>query len=483
MAEDRPTPEQETRRLYEEAESRVAKAAERVVSRESFGELLAMATENVVALTRMGFDAMDLVWSNLRLAGRRDITRLARQLGRTEDKLEQVLQEVERLREQRRALERQRRQARGRREGGGPGQAGVGLAAHPLAMNALERMARSPVAALEFANIVLTERDAQIAVTPKDVVWTHRTTTLYRYRSTKRTYAVPVLLVFALINRPDIFDLRPGNSFVEFLLDEGYDVFLLDWGVPDEADADLGLEHYVCDEIPSALREVRRASGQEEATLLGWCIGGTLVAAALRAGACHQRAQPRPAHHAHRHDRVALRDLGGARLLRRRSRRRGLRRGAGAERRLGQQAHEAGDQLLDDLPAAVAAGPRRRGAARRLPVDGQVGGGQPAVPGARLSRVDHLDVQGEPSGPRAHAPARAARRACRRCEQNLLVVTAGADHIAPREGTLPVLDQVASADVTHLDRPGGHIGLMAGSKARKEVWPHIAEWLASARTP
>ena len=100
MAEQRPTPEEEARRLYDEAEARVAKAAERVVSRESFGEVLAMATENVVALTRIGFDAMDLVWSNLRLAGRRDITRLAKQIGRTEDKLEQVLQEVEALREQ-----------------------------------------------------------------------------------------------------------------------------------------------------------------------------------------------------------------------------------------------------------------------------------------------------------------------------------------------------------------------------------------------
>jgi hypothetical protein len=100
MAEDRPTPEQEARRLYEDAEARVAKAAERVVSRESFGEVLAMATENVVALTRIGFEAMDLVWSNLRLAGRRDITRLARQIARTEDKLELVLQEVEALREQ-----------------------------------------------------------------------------------------------------------------------------------------------------------------------------------------------------------------------------------------------------------------------------------------------------------------------------------------------------------------------------------------------
>ena len=100
MAEQRPTPEEEARRLYDETEARVAKAAERAVSRESFGEVLAMATENVVALTRIGFDAMDLVWSNLRLAGRRDITRLAKQIGRTEDKLEQVLQEVEALREQ-----------------------------------------------------------------------------------------------------------------------------------------------------------------------------------------------------------------------------------------------------------------------------------------------------------------------------------------------------------------------------------------------
>src|ERR687886_1601689 len=95
-----PTPEQEVRRLYEEAESRVAKAAERVVSRDSFGELLAMMTENAVALTRIGNEAMDLVLRNLRIASRQDINRLTRALGRTEDKLEQVLQEVEALRDQ-----------------------------------------------------------------------------------------------------------------------------------------------------------------------------------------------------------------------------------------------------------------------------------------------------------------------------------------------------------------------------------------------
>src|SRR3954468_11125630 len=92
-----PTPDQEVRRLYEEAESRVAKAAERVVSRDSFGELLAMVTENVVAVTRIGNEAMDMVLRNLRVASRQDINRLTRALGRTEDKLEQVLQEVEEL--------------------------------------------------------------------------------------------------------------------------------------------------------------------------------------------------------------------------------------------------------------------------------------------------------------------------------------------------------------------------------------------------
>ena len=99
-------------------------------------------------------------------------------------------------------------------------------------MNPIARLTRAPFAALEFTNILLTQADAEVGTSPKDVVWTHRKTTLYRYRSENRRHAVPVLLVFALINRPDIFDLRPGNSFVEFLLNEGFDVFLIDWGYP-----------------------------------------------------------------------------------------------------------------------------------------------------------------------------------------------------------------------------------------------------------
>jgi hypothetical protein len=93
----KPNPAEEVRRLYEEAESGMAKAAEQVVSRDAFGELLGRVTENVLGVVKLGQDATDMVVRNLRVAGRRDVIDLARQLARTEDKLEQVLQEVEHL--------------------------------------------------------------------------------------------------------------------------------------------------------------------------------------------------------------------------------------------------------------------------------------------------------------------------------------------------------------------------------------------------
>jgi hypothetical protein len=88
------------RALYEQAESQTANAMEEMVAKPSFGQLLAWSAENVAALTRIGADLADLTLRNLRLAGRADITRLARQLHRTEDKLERVLQEVEALRDE-----------------------------------------------------------------------------------------------------------------------------------------------------------------------------------------------------------------------------------------------------------------------------------------------------------------------------------------------------------------------------------------------
>jgi len=95
-----PSPDEQVRALYEQTESLTARAFEELVSKPSFGLLLARSAENVAAIARIGSDFGDLVLRNLRLAGRGDITRLHQQLHRTEDKLERVLQEVEELRDE-----------------------------------------------------------------------------------------------------------------------------------------------------------------------------------------------------------------------------------------------------------------------------------------------------------------------------------------------------------------------------------------------
>jgi hypothetical protein len=94
------SPEDQVKALYEQAETRTAKALEQLVARPSFGELVALSTENLAAATRMANEFFDLVLRNLRLASRADIARLHRQLHRTEDKLERVLQELEELRDE-----------------------------------------------------------------------------------------------------------------------------------------------------------------------------------------------------------------------------------------------------------------------------------------------------------------------------------------------------------------------------------------------
>ena len=103
MAEDtngKLGPAEQVSRLYEDFEAQAARASEELVASSGFTALLVRAAENAAALTKLSGDAMDLVLRNLRVAGRRDIVNLARQLARTEDKLERVLQEIELLRDE-----------------------------------------------------------------------------------------------------------------------------------------------------------------------------------------------------------------------------------------------------------------------------------------------------------------------------------------------------------------------------------------------
>jgi len=121
---DQPDQQDRARQIMEDAEKQTASAMEQLVHSNAFGELLARSTENVMGLTKIGFDTFDLIVRNLRLAGRKDVVRLGQQLARTEDKLERVLQELERLRDEteaaRSAAERSgKRQSRSASNGSG----------------------------------------------------------------------------------------------------------------------------------------------------------------------------------------------------------------------------------------------------------------------------------------------------------------------------------------------------------------------------
>ena len=359
------------------------------------------------------------------------------------------------------------------------------------AVSVVRGAARLPLDVARTADILLTTDRAVIGASPRDVVWTHRKTTLYRYRNENVTHAVPVLLVFALINRPDIFDLRPGNSFVEFLLSQGFDVFLVDWGVPGEEDADLGVADYVDDELHWAVRETVRASGSPQVSLVGWCIGAALSAiytarnpdGAVKnlvlltmpldtTGSVYRQWVGRTSFDV---DRVAGAHTGvpGGMVDTANKLLKPVTNYVTTRRRLFEQVragtvNKVGYQAMAKW---VADNPRFGQAAfrdwiRLMYKENRLADGTMTLRGTPvdLSRI---------------------------ARQAVLVVTAAGDHIAPRAGTLPLLDMVTTDDLTHFDRPGGHIGLMAGSKAKTQIWPDLAGWLAdrsassdsSARTP
>src|SRR6476620_5586041 len=117
-----------------------------------------------------------------------------------------------------------------------------------------------------------------LGATPKEVVWTRGKAELWRYRNGPITHGPPVVIVHSLVSRSYILDLRPGNSLVEYMTAAGLDVFMLDWGVPDELDADNDLERYVDWYLPRALAAARRVSGHDEVTLAGYCLGGVIAA-------------------------------------------------------------------------------------------------------------------------------------------------------------------------------------------------------------
>ena len=135
-------------------------------------------------------------------------------------------------------------------------------------------------------HVLLQEIGVETGATPRKVVWSSNKTRLYRYRRPRERGGVgvgerrpvPALLVYGFVLKPYVLDLVPGNSLVEYLVGEGFDVYVLDFGISGAEDAALTLEDFVLDYMHGAVEKVVETSGAEGVSLFGPSQGGTLCA-------------------------------------------------------------------------------------------------------------------------------------------------------------------------------------------------------------
>jgi polyhydroxyalkanoate synthase len=137
-------------------------------------------------------------------------------------------------------------------------------------------------------------REVTVGCSAKRPVWSCGKTTLYQYLPIPTGAGVrpaaasarPLLICFALVNRPYVLDLQPDRSLVRRLLEAGLTVYLIDWGDPDEAECGTGLEDYIETQLGGSVRHILGSHGVAALDLLGVCQGGvlSLIYAALHGG-------------------------------------------------------------------------------------------------------------------------------------------------------------------------------------------------------
>jgi polyhydroxyalkanoate synthase len=138
----------------------------------------------------------------------------------------------------------------------------------------VERTIQRNIKGLDY----LFSGDPAMGLTPKDAIYKKGTLQLYHYRpQSQEVYRTPVLLVMSLVSRYYILDLTPGQSFIEFLVKQGYDVYLIDWGIPRPEDKGLRLEDYILDFMPDCIARISADSGEPDLSMIGYCMGGMLA--------------------------------------------------------------------------------------------------------------------------------------------------------------------------------------------------------------
>lgn len=320
-----------------------------------------------------------------------------------------------------------------------------------------------------------------LGASPKDVLIERGTMRLYHYHPRQDdVYRVPLLLVMATTNRGYIFDMVPGQSLVEYLLDAGFDVFMLDWAPPRADERVLTLESYVLDFLPQAVRRVQDETGEPDVSVIGYCFGGvlSLLWAALEGdGALANLVTfTTPV------------DFSRMEMFQ-----------AWADRRFFDV-----DRLVDTFGNCP-------GDYLYTAFD-MLRPGTRAVTGARLYdnlhdddhirsfrmfdrwATDILPLAGEYfrqttkllmwENRLLHGTLDVGRRRVDlgAIRSPFLHVAAQHDHIVPTDASAPLIGMIGSADKEEVVLKGGHVSLVAGGNAVKRLWPKLAHWLGKRST-
>lgn len=334
--------------------------------------------------------------------------------------------------------------------------------------------------------LLMKPPEFSVGTTPSQIIYTEDKMKLIHYIPTvAKTHPVPILIVYALVNRYYILDLQPDKSVIKKLLEEGFDVYVIDWGYPSGADRYLTLDDYVNGYLHNSVEKIKEKCGLDKITLLGVCQGGTF---SIMYSALH------PENVQNLVTLVAPVNFDSNKGI--------LNlwaKGLDVDKIVDYYGIVPGDflnsafLLLDPL---------------RLMIDKYVGmfdrmECNPDDPESSIRNEDYLKNFLRMEKWIFDSPDQAGetfRQFMKDCYQkNLLIknemvlngkivnlknidmpvlnVMAEFDHLVPNDASIPLADAISSSDKDTLVFPTGHIGIFVGSKSQKEVCPKIAAWL------
>jgi polyhydroxyalkanoate synthase len=315
----------------------------------------------------------------------------------------------------------------------------------------------------------------QVGLTPADVIHTENKWSLLRYRPRPQGVEPgrPIVLVPSLINRYYVLDLMPQKSFVEYLIDQGRDVYIIDWGTPTAEDRFITFDD-VCDRVlRRAFRVAAKFSGSPDVHVLGYCLGGTLTAihAAVRPeriASLTVLAAPVDFHddgplsrwtNTKSFDLDALVNATGlvpwplmqaAFYM--------LRPTMILQKGMALADRAWNDEFLDGFLAVE-----------------RWGNDNVSFPGECYKRyIGRLYRDNALINDAFSLSGQRVRLSDIRCPVH--AVTFGHDNIVPWRSAARLVDVVGTEDKKHLHLPGGHVGAVVSKKAKKKLWPELLDW-------